>query len=111
MECKFVVGQKVVCINDDEKAFGKRVSLDGLTKGEIYTITEIYSNQKGLIGLVLQEILRSKREGYRFERFAPVKEKKTDISTFTEILNRVNGNDHDNDYGFNLDELFETVEK
>jgi len=111
MKCKFVVGQKVVCVNDDAKAFGRNVKLDGLTKGEIYTITEIYTNNKGLIGLVLKEIVRSKREGYRYERFAPLKEKKTDISTFTEILNKVNGNNHDNDYGFNLDELFETVEK
>jgi hypothetical protein len=124
MECKFVIGQKVVCINDDIKAGripGKKYAdstLDGLTKGEIYTVRNIYTceTSKSGICIELEEIVRPMnipgvncKPGYDHIRFAPLKEKTSDISVFTEILNKVNDGNHDNDYDFCLDELFETV--
>lgn len=133
MECNFVVGQKVVCIDDD--VFRYRVpgvkypenpTLDGLEKGKIYTVRDIYFNQStGFINVSVEEIVRKyyselsktiveydpSLQGFHHKRFAPLKERKTSISTFTEILNKVNGGNHDNNYGFNLDELFETVQK
>jgi hypothetical protein len=133
MECKFTVGQKIVCVNDDSDAFmipgvnyRKEGGLDGLTKGQIYTVRSIFMNPRtGNINVELEEITRPSYlesndeiradsrlwKGYVHMRFAPLKEKKKDISVFTEILNKVNDGNHDNNYGFGLDELFETVKK
>lgn len=124
MECNFVVGQKVVCINDNLYEFAKpgmrynpTAGLDGLTKGQIYTIIDIVENPvTENINIVLKEITRlgalfPGQGGFHYRRFAPLKEKKTDISVFTEILNKINNHDHDNNYDFCLDELFETVKK
>jgi hypothetical protein len=123
MECKFVVGQKVVCINDkvDDFRLPNRTylnSLDGLKKGEIYTVREILIDPiHKFPSIKLSEIIRpiisneGFEVGYHFQRFAPLKEKTSDISIFTEILNKVNDGNHDNDYDFCLDELYETVNK
>jgi len=123
MECKFVVGQKVVCINDSTGDFRlpnlKYLNtLDGLKKGEIYTIREIFIDPiHEWPSVKLNEIIRPILDnegceaGFCFRRFAPLKEKTSDISIFTEILNKVNDGNHDNDYDFCLDELYETVEK
>jgi hypothetical protein len=120
MECKFTIGQKVVCVNDDVKAFMisgrsyRGTTLDGLTKGHIYTIKEIYENPMGNICVSLEEIIRccpitGEEEivyrGFVHSRFAPLKEKKTDISVFEQIVNKINAGDHDNNYGFYLDEV------
>jgi hypothetical protein len=132
MECNFMVGQKVVCINDEENLF--RVpgmnylpGLHGLTKGEIYTITSIYEDKytKSGIRVTLAEIQRVNKSheklfdkvggaGFDHRRFAPLKEKKTDISIFNEILNKVNSGNHNNNYDFGVKELneqFETVKR
>lgn len=133
MECNFVIGQKVVCIDDDigryrvpGVKYPPDASLDGLTKGQVYTVKNlVISPRTGWINVILEEIIRTHyseifkmnveypddKQGFHYKRFAPLKERKTNISTFTEILNKVNGGNHDNDYGFNLDELFETVQK
>jgi len=122
MECKFVVGQKVVCVNDDVNDFkvsGVKYAptgLDGLTKGEIYTIKSIYENPATkYINVELEEINRDNFSNFEWRitagfvhlRFAPLKEKKTDISVFEQIVNKINAGDHDNNYGFYLDELYE----
>ena len=133
MECNFVTGQKIVCIDDDLNKYRvpgvnypANPSLHGLEKGRIYTVKDVFvSPHTGWVNVSLEEINRTyfspvfervvdydvTRQGFHYKRFAPLKERKTNISTFTEILNKVNGGDHDNNYGFNLDELFETVQK
>jgi len=126
MECKFVIGQKIVCV-DDHPMTGRKPGLtyddkglDGLTKGQIYTVRRIYTSNFSRSGICieLEEIIRRMdhpgvecHTGYDYIRFAPLKEKKTDISIFNEILNKVNDGNHDNIYGFCLDELFETVKR
>lgn len=126
MECKFVVGQKVVCINDDRNAFKipgikyLETGLHGLKKGEIYTIKSIFENPATKnINLELLELPRppipgkdwKSTSGFMYKRFAPLNEKKTDISVFQSIVNKINAGDHDNNYNYCLDELFETVKK
>lgn len=101
----FYVGQKVVCINDTvELALGLARStvtfvggLDGLTKGQVYTIKEIiddktFSYKEKVLILVLDEIIRpvdtvkpaNYSPGFISYRFRPLKE--TDISIFTAML-------------------------
>jgi hypothetical protein len=126
MECKFMVGQKVVCIDakhHPEWSTGKtkyRTVEQELELGKIYTIREIFMNLTfNSPCLRLEGIVRETGKmrgtpfemGFDYRRFAPLKEKKTDISIFTEILNKVNDGNHDNPYNFCLDELFETVKK
>ena len=100
MECNFYVGQKVVCINDDVSryklpGYTYMGSLDGLTKGEIYTIDKIYPHPMlNYILVDVREIDRMAKNpdtvnayGYRYERFKPLEEKKrtTDISIFIKM--------------------------
>jgi hypothetical protein len=127
MECKFVVGQKIVCVDDvidDRFKTRKDIkygnSLNGLTKGQIYTVRGVEVDPvHGFPTVFLKEIqrkitrnkVRNSEVGFHFSRFKPLKEKKTDISIFNEILNKVNDGNHDNSYNFCLDELFETVKR
>ena len=101
MECNFYVGQKVVCIDDDASRYNNIPgytyigSLDGLTKGEIYTIDKIYPHPMlNYILVDVREIDRMTKNpdrlnacGYRYERFKPLEEKKrtTDISIFIKM--------------------------
>lgn len=106
MDCKFTVGQKIVCINDEVGAFpvpGKNHfgDLEGLTKGNIYTISsiEICDWSKRLV-LVLAEVKRKPfpgalySPGFDYRRFKPLEEKKqekkqkTDISIFQNMLKK-----------------------
>ncbi len=100
MICKFEVGQRVVCVNDTFGAFSEpsclwnRVgNLGGLTKGEVYTIRRVgidYITDLPVVWLV--EIVRPLiaddiyERGMDHRRFAPLEEKKTDISIFTQML-------------------------
>jgi len=125
MECKFVVGQKVVCVDNTfhpEWSIGNinRPVTKELEHGKIYTIREIFMNLTfNRPCLRLEGIVRCTgvmsgipyEMGFDYQRFAPLKEKKTDISIFNEILNKVNEGNHDNVYNFCLDELFETVKR
>lgn len=92
------IGQKVVCINADTD-FNKSLQrlnvayvgdLDGLTKGNIYTITGIIFNEvaylKPMTILILKEITRKGKENWGFdsERFRPLK--KTNIEIFKKML-------------------------
>jgi hypothetical protein len=106
MECNFVVGQKVVCIDDDPKTYTRpglsyTGDLDGLTRGKIYTIRGIYvgsiaTPDNNAVCLYLNEIVRpvsflvQREAGYRAARFRHVREIKTDISVFNEILRKAN---------------------
>lgn len=101
----FKVGQKVVCVDDSleftrqlarEKGLNIRPHLDGLTKGNIYTIRE--NGCKDWMGtdflcVRLVEItnrpegpLAGKDTPYAEWRFKPLEERKTDISLFKEML-------------------------
>lgn len=105
MEYPFVVGQKVVCVNDEDKdkTYSKYFTYYNIampTKGEIYTIREVFSTSIGNVGVRLVEIVNPvtpfkngtgevhMEMGYMASRFRPVVEKKTDISIFKEMLNR-----------------------
>jgi len=99
MECKLVVGQKVVCV-DNTPLPGIRVDqMDGLELGRVYTIREVIPDVKLLAphfrwskpGVTLVEIVRAPqrklRDGpYYAHRFEPLVEHEVDISVFTELL-------------------------
>ena len=100
MECNFVVGQKVVCVDDKDFApfvvirgelFLQIGNLDGLTKNNVYTIRSLDKDEfDGNIVVQLVEIIRSitsdetKEPGYLPSRFRPVIT--TDISVFEAML-------------------------
>ena len=80
----FRVGQKVVCINDvdgDAKSPYGMGYANGLRKGEIYTVIAIRSSD-------CIDVDRITRGGWFADRFRPVVDRKTDISIFTEMLNK-----------------------
>lgn len=89
MDCKFVVGQKVVCIfsgewddvDDDDSPIPK--------EGEVYEISAIdtHPNYPNNIGLQLASFNPDDR--WNHVCFAPVQEKKTDISIFQEMLTKM----------------------
>lgn len=71
-------GTEIVCINDNKMAFAKpgilyRGTLDGLTKGKIYTVKEIIPTEpyeKTRYEVIINEIFREdKKQGYAIERF------------------------------------------
>ena len=94
----FYVGQKVVCVDDRPNAEclpwqrGEKIQ-----HGHVYTILRLHSHCGDFV-CWLEEVRRSDtaiREwgpdvGYRIERFRPLIERKTDISIFTEILDKAN---------------------
>lgn len=103
----FHVGQKVVCVDDDETRY--RVfaaaglhfdgNLNGLKKGAVYTVRAVghYAPYPGLLCLWLVEIERPiihliqivhGEAPYVAARFRPVVERKTDISIFVAMLDR-----------------------
>jgi hypothetical protein len=99
----FYVGQEIICIDDscDDKYVNRSLcgldivlidNLDGLTKGNIYTIRAICFCLYARIDLIwLNEIVRPLDQdnyemGYHPNRFRPIQKKKTDISIFTSML-------------------------
>lgn len=95
----FYVGQKVVCVNADPRAFNP-VSCDWkpgeeLVEGAIYTIRRAYVFNSLAI-VQLDEICRAQiafdvygeNAGYAAARFRPVVKRKTDISVFVAMLNQ-----------------------
>ena len=111
MECKFYVGQKVVCITDELGLFMApgaqgRHTLDGLKAGQVYTISSIISvndpHYTTRVQVILKEIQRpGKVKGYDHRRFKPLDEireelrkktevkRKTDISIFQDMCKKV----------------------
>lgn len=104
MECKFEVGQQVVCIDDDWSkwtSYDFEVIPNRPIKGQKYTIRdmrEVNFIDGPSIGLYFHEIQNpiavwksgNYENAFWFKRFKPLEEKKTDISIFTNILNKVN---------------------
>ena len=103
MECKFDVGQRVVCIAMGDWSLFKGLTVERfgqfLTtphRGQVLTIRSIYKDS-GEIGLRFMEIHNpicppvGLEYGFPHWEFAPLNERKTDISVFTKMLtdNRV----------------------
>jgi hypothetical protein len=106
MECKFYVGQKVVCVNDTPGLFlNSKVNtdgdMDGLKAGRVYTISAISSmcdpDYTTTVQVTLKEIKRKETPlaGFDHRRFKPLDEirdelrkttkRKTDISIFQKM--------------------------
>jgi hypothetical protein len=85
------VGQKCVCIDDKPHPLNWR-GLDGLRKGEVYTIRRIGFDVDGTFGIWLSEIIRPHQDGapewgelpFVATRFRPVKT--TSIECFKALL-------------------------
>ena len=89
MECTFVAGQKVVCVDNKPRRADENLRLL-LKDGAIYTIREVSKRPDG-IGVLLNEINSyDHRCGavryYFYDRFRPLVSTKTDISSFQKIL-------------------------
>ena len=91
----FRIGQKVVCVNDDVIQYMTGYVSSWVKIGKIYTIREILPPDFILTDefcLCLEEIISDQHPmggeyGWRFSRFRPLTERKTDISIFTKMLN------------------------
>jgi hypothetical protein len=92
----FYAGQKVICVDAE---FTQRSGATVLRKGAIYTVAGVvihnhqHEDRPELSGkgLGLHLIERPRRSGIPFSalRFRPVVERKTDISIFTDLLNKI----------------------
>jgi hypothetical protein len=101
MECKFHVGQKVVCIDGHKTSWQKKKFLglipytkwwSELVEGEVYTVTSIfvgheYASGREGVAVTLAETNNYEGSGFRATRFKPVQTRKTDISIFKAMLN------------------------
>jgi len=91
MECQFVVGQKVVCVKDTVKKIND-LGLPGYSKGQILTISDVVLHD-GFGCLPKEDVFlkffeRGPRSLAHHSGFSPVIERKTDISIFTDMLNK-----------------------
>lgn len=89
----FRIGQKVVCVDDTRLAGCDGTGPDvnrWISAGQIYTIRKTTFRKSPLVWLqgVNRACVNFYDSGFHASRFRPVVEKKTDISVFTEILNR-----------------------
>ena len=91
------VGSQIVCIDDGHINPPPGVSffrgLDGLTKGDVYTVAGFYIHGRCGLAVIVDEIQRPRRggvncyPGYLVSRFRPVK--KTSIDVFTRMLTNI----------------------
>lgn len=98
MKCNFVVGQQVVCIDDnwpEEFLFGVIFPPRVPMLNEVLTITNINPCEFGTQNVFLQfaeiPVLQPAGNnllgvGYTYRHFAPLKKRKTDISVFKAML-------------------------
>lgn len=103
MECKFISGQEVICINDDPfyppNNMGGPGDLDGLKAGNKYTVKNVFVEpQYGLPCITIFEIFRGTysisargcdgegEHGFYAYRFRPIETAKTDISVLEKLL-------------------------
>lgn len=93
-----VPGRKVVCVDASEHYAGNpefRDGLDGLTKGQIYTIRGVYFRETtGRYCIRVSEIFgrydaRGEDVGFAIVRFRPVITLEDDMLTFRSLLNTV----------------------
>lgn len=88
----FRVGQKVVCVDD---APGEGSGEKHLRCGAVYEIVGFDIIGKPIAGLFLKGVPLTTRypngsyQGWKHTRFRPAVDRKTDISTFTKILDDV----------------------
>jgi hypothetical protein len=93
----FYVGQKVVCVDADEKSFYGAIgyeyigTLSGLKEKEVYTVSSILIDGHKIwpgVCICLEEIKRGVWQGmeipFSSQRFRPIVE--TDISIFEKML-------------------------
>lgn len=73
MECRFEVGQKLICVKADD---------GGLIEGAEYIVNNIYANEHGVFVCVLGGDEDTEFDGYHPWRFRPL------ISPFREITRR-----------------------
>lgn len=98
MKCEFVVGQRVVCINDNWPEWaiipGTNLIVPGETRvpmmNEVLTIRQIVPVDstllfEGAVALAFLEI----ENGWVHHHFRPLQERPTDISVFTGMLTDV----------------------
>lgn len=97
MECKFHVGQKVVCVNDTGGCFRLPGidywdGLDGLKKGEVYTVRAVGPSPDPFdhrVVVCLDEIVRfhkgGKEYGFHPARFRPVKDTTAEVEKLKKI--------------------------
>jgi hypothetical protein len=78
MECKFVVGQKVVCIKRATIGRGR----DWLRVGREYEITALVPHKRG----IYLQLMGKPDSFYRHLLFRPAQEHRTDLSMFTRTL-------------------------
>jgi hypothetical protein len=94
----FHVGQKVVCVNDSSYAVLGWFPGEGLKKWAVYTVRGTGVAIDGGPGVGLNELIltggaKDQDLYYMASRFRPITERKTDISVFTEILDKVTNGD------------------
>lgn len=94
MECKYKVGDEVVCVDDIMLDTNGTELNSGLVLGKIYTITEIVIKDGFYIKYFFaQPVVKVKEtqhpwnESYHHLRFQPLK--KTDISVFQDMLKKI----------------------
>lgn len=86
MECKFTVGQKVVCVDAARRT---QFRSDMLKEGAVYTVVGLALSLHKMPVVQLAEVAPEKGSiGFQHSRFRPVKTTQTDISVFTEIVRR-----------------------
>lgn len=83
----FTVGQKVVCIYDGAHPDGAE---SPARAGEVYTVAASWHNGWFACIELYEAPTSAKHGGYAADRFRPFVSRKTDISIFHEILDRVN---------------------
>lgn len=94
MICPFVVGQRIVCVEDEWPGFVP----SPLVKGAIYTVSEIIGPEltwsfDGVDVRPSIRLLEAKNnvadiDSFNPARFRPLVEKKSDISVFTAMLTK-----------------------
>jgi len=99
----FHEGQKVICVEDDFiiPGWALGLNINFPVKGQIYTIKAIYvypHHDETYYGFVLHEIVNkwfpflsvsNGQPTFSSECFRPLEEQKTDISVFTQILDKL----------------------
>jgi hypothetical protein len=111
-ECRFHIGQKVVCIANGDWSRSKRyyrvwydMKFNTPKRGDVLTIREMYYDEDALsgregdwigsVGLCFGEIRNGihpdegREPGFLHWEFAPLGQRSTDISIFTDMLSRV----------------------
>jgi hypothetical protein len=78
----FLVGQRVVCVDDHPDDFGREIFVK---KGGVYTVIKCF-DWHGIPGVLIAEHDPGEAAGWLARRFRPIVERKTDISIFTAML-------------------------